>query len=87
MFYSFINTSRHDAIVSKTASNLSRLVLYCIFSTHLLFSKNRDLSLLFCDDLEGRDGGGGGREAQEKESICTFMADSGFCMAEANPTL
>ena len=33
-------------------------------------------NLMFCDNLEGWDGVGGGREAQEGGDICVPMADS-----------
>ena len=42
---------------------------------------------MFCDDLEGWDGVGGGREVQEGGDICDLMADSRHCMAEANTIL
>ena len=42
---------------------------------------------MLCDDLEGRDGLGGGRDVQEGGDICILMADSHCCMAETNITL
>ena len=43
---------------------------------------------MFCGDLEGWDGGGGGRRAvQEGGGVCTYIADSLYCTAEANTTL
>ena len=39
---------------------------------------------VFCDDLEGWDGGGGGRETQEGGDICIQIADSRHCTAETN---
>ena len=42
---------------------------------------------MLCDDLEGGDGVGGGREVQEGGDICILMADSHCCMAETNITL
>ena len=40
-----------------------------------------------CDNLEGWDGVGGGREAQEGGDVCIPMADSCWCVAENNTTL
>ena len=37
-----------------------------------------------CDNLEGWDGVGAGREAQEGGGICILMVDSCCCMAESN---
>ena len=37
--------------------------------------KYRKLSCVLCDDLEGWDGGGGGREAHEGWDICIHIAD------------
>ena len=34
---------------------------------------------MLCDDLEGCDGWGGGREAQEGGDICVHMVDSLSC--------
>ena len=42
---------------------------------------------MLCDDLEGGDGVGGGREVQEGGDICILMADSPCCMAETNITV
>ena len=42
---------------------------------------------MLCDNLEGWDGVGGGRESQEGGDICIPMADSCRCMEEANTTL
>ena len=44
-------------------------------------------NLGLCDNLEGWDGMGGGREAQEGGDICTHMVDSCHCMAETNTIL
>ena len=44
-------------------------------------------NLVFCDDLEGWDGGGGGREVQEGGDVRDLVADSPRCMAEANTIL
>ena len=38
--------------------------------------QHRELSLVLCDDLEGRDGVEDGREVQEGKDICTPMAES-----------
>ena len=38
--------------------------------------QNRELSLVLCDNLEGWDGVGNGREVQEGKDICIPMADS-----------
>ena len=37
---------------------------------------HRELKLVLCDKIEGRDGVGGGRETQEGGDICIPMADS-----------
>ena len=42
---------------------------------------------MLCDDLEGWDAVGGGREVQEGGDICILKADSCCCMAEANTIL
>ena len=42
--------------------------------------QRKELSLVLCDDLEGR-------EAQEGRDICILMPDSGCCRAETNITL
>ena len=42
---------------------------------------------MLCDNLEGWDRMGSGREVQEGGDICILMADSHFCMAEINTTL
>ena len=41
---------------------------------------------MLCDGLEGWDGGGDGREAQERGDICILIADSHCCTAETNAT-
>ena len=40
-----------------------------------------ELSLVFCDDLEGWGEGWGGREVQEEGDICIHIADSLHCIA------
>ena len=42
---------------------------------------------MLCDDLEGWDGDGGGREVQEEGDMCTHVADSLCRRAEMNTTL
>jgi len=42
-------------------------------------------NLVLCDNTEGWDGVGDGREVQEGRAIC--IADSCFCMAETNNIL
>ena len=42
---------------------------------------------MLCDDLEGGDGVGGGREVQEGGDICILMSDSHYCKAETNTAL
>ena len=42
---------------------------------------------MLCRDLEGWDGGEGGREAQEGRDVCIHIADSFNCTAESNTTL
>ena len=37
---------------------------------------------VFCNNLEGWVGEGGGKEAQEEGDVCIPMADSCCCMAE-----
>ena len=47
----------------------------------------RELSPVLCDNLEGCDKVGVGKESQEVEEICFCMADSCWCLAETNTTL
>ena len=47
----------------------------------------RDLKQGLCDNLEGRNGAGGGREVQEGGDICKPMADSCGRMAETKAIL
>ena len=42
---------------------------------------------MLCENLEGWDGVGDGREVQEGGGICIPMADSYGCVAETNPIL
>ena len=42
---------------------------------------------MLCDNLEGWDGVGHGREVQEGHVMYIPMADSHCCMAETNTTL
>ena len=42
---------------------------------------------MLCDNAEGRDGVGGGREVQEGGDICIPVADSCWYMAETNAIL
>ena len=42
---------------------------------------------VLCDNFEGRDGMGGGREFQEEGDMCIPMADLRGCIAETNKTL
>ena len=42
---------------------------------------------VLCDNLEGWDGEGGGREVPEGGDICIPMADSCWYMAETNTKL
>ena len=49
--------------------------------------KHRELSPAFSDNLEGWDGGEGGRGVQDGEDICILTADSHCCTAETNITL
>ena len=46
----------------------------------------RELSLVLCDDLEGKDGVGDGMQAQEAGDICILIADSHCCTTETNIT-
>ena len=47
----------------------------------------RKLKCGLCDNLEGWDGEGGGREFQEGGDIGIPMADSCWCLAETNTIL
>lgn len=49
--------------------------------------QRREPSLVLCDDLEGRDGGGEGGKGGEGGNVCLIMADSHCCIAETNVTL
>ena len=42
---------------------------------------------MLCDNTEGKDGVGGGREVQEGGDICIPMVDSCGCIAETNTLL
>ena len=42
---------------------------------------------MLCDNLEGWDAEGGGREVQQGGDICVPVADSCGCMAETNTIL
>ena len=42
---------------------------------------------MLCDNLEGWDGLGGGREVQEKKGIDIPMVDSRCCKTETNTVL
>ena len=42
---------------------------------------------MFCDNLEGWDGVGCGREVPEGGDICIPMTDSCLCIAETSTTL
>ena len=43
--------------------------------------------MALCDNLEGWNGVGGGKEAQVGGDICIPVADSRSCMAETNTVL
>ena len=43
--------------------------------------------LVLCDNLEGWDGVGGGKESLEGGDICIYLADSCCCLAETNTML
>ena len=47
----------------------------------------KELNPVLCDNLEGWDGVGIGREVQEGGDICILTNDSCSCMAETNTTL
>ena len=47
----------------------------------------RELKLVLCNNLEGWDGVGGGREFPEGGDIRVPMADACWCMAETNTIL
>ena len=55
-------------------------------SGNLLYDA-RHLNLVLCDNLEGWDEAGGGRELQEGGDVCTPVADSCCCIAETNAIL
>ena len=57
-----------------------------IASGNLLYDAG-SLNQVLCDNLEGRDRVGRGREVQEVEDICTPMTDSFCCMTENNTIL
>ena len=42
---------------------------------------------MLCNNLEGWDEEGGGKEVQEGGDICVPMADSCWCLAETNRIL
>ena len=47
----------------------------------------RELKSVLCDNLEGWDRVGGGKEVQEGGEKCILMADSCWCMPETNTIL
>ena len=47
----------------------------------------KELNPVLCDSLEGWDGVGGGRGAQEGGDICIAVADSFWCTAEISTIL
>ena len=49
--------------------------------------KHRELSSVLCGDLDGWDGGGGGKEVQEGGDTGRPRADSLHCTAETHTTL
>ena len=57
-----------------------------IASGNLLYDAGSSDPVL-CDNPEGCDGLGGGREAEEGGDMCIPMADSCCCMAETNTVL
>ena len=48
--------------------------------------KIKKKKILLCDNLEGWDGVGDGKEVQEGGDICIPVADSCLCMAETDTT-
>ena len=52
--------------------------------TYMLPVWRRELRLVLCDNLEGWDVVGGGREAQEEGDIRISVADSCWCVAETS---
>ena len=73
-------------------SHQRRLMCYVLVTLHIntfLFkgTQHRELSSVLYDNLQGRDLGRGGREAQEGGDICIHIANSRCCMAETNTTL
>ena len=57
-----------------------------IVSGNLLYDVGSSNPVL-CDNLEGWDGVGSGREVQERRDTCLHVADSRCCMAETNTVL
>ena len=49
--------------------------------------QSTELGLVPCDNSEGRDGVGGGREVQERGDVCIPVADSCWCVLETSTTL
>ena len=57
-----------------------------IASGNLLYDAGNPKPML-CDNTEGWDGEGGGREVQEGEDICIHVVSSRCCMAETTTIL
>ena len=53
------------------------IYIYTHFSVCILcFTKHREPNPVFCDNLEGWDGVGDGREVQEGRGLCILVPDS-----------
>ena len=63
------------------------ITVYKIDSSGNWLYDARSSNPVFCDNVEGWNGTGGGREVQEGGEICIPMADSCWCIVEVNTIL
>ena len=69
-------------------SNMQTYITICKIDSQWEFAVwLRELKQELCNNLEGWDGEGGGREVQRGGDICVPMADSCWCLAETNTIL
>ena len=62
-------------------------ITICKIDSQWEFAVWHSSNQVLCDNLEGWNRAGGGGEIQDGEGICIPMADSRWCLAEANTVL
>ena len=71
-----------------TEQHVNRYTAICEIDSQRGFAlRLGELKPRLCDNLEGWDGLGGGREAKERGGICMPTTDSCWCVAETNTIL